>query len=209
MRVLVFGASGGTGRQVVAAALARQLDVTAFVRRPERLPVRDPRLRVVQGDVADARAVQEAVAGHDAVVSTLGVGRPLRPDPVVVDGVGHVVRAMETLGVARLVYLSFVGLADSRSAAGPLLGFAARVPLRHEVADHERKEATVRASPLRWTIVRAPTLTNGPFTGRYRSGETIAARSLLPLLSRADVADFLLGEAAAPRFERRVVRLFP
>jgi len=74
MRVLIFGATGGTGRQLVSQALQRGHEVSAFVRTPARLDIVDPRLRVVQGDVERAESIHGAVPGHEAVLSALGVG---------------------------------------------------------------------------------------------------------------------------------------
>jgi putative NADH-flavin reductase len=209
MKVLVLGASGATGREVVRAVIAQDFDVTAFVRDPARLTVGGQRLRVVQGDVGDAAAVAGAVKGQDAVISALGVSRPLHADPVVVDGIRHMLHAMDEQGVARLVYLSFIGVRDSRSAAGPLIRFVARFPLRHEIADHETKEALIRASHCDWTIVRAPKLSNGEATGRFREGEDIAARSFFPVLSRADVAAFMVRQLRDRTYVRRAPRILP
>ena len=209
MKVLVLGASGATGREVVRAVIAQDFDVTAFVRDPARLPVGGQRLRVVQGDVGDAAAVAGAVKGQDTVISALGVSRPLHADPVVVDGIRHTLHAMDEQGVARLVYLSFIGVRDSRSAAGPLIRFVARFPLRHEIADHETKEALIRASHCDWTIVRAPKLSNGEATGRFREGEDIAARSFFPVLSRADVAAFMVRQLRDRTYVRRAPRILP
>lgn len=207
MRVIVLGASGATGRGIVAAALRRGWAVTAFVRDPAKLGVAGA--AVVRGDVGDAAAVAKAIAGHDAVVSALGVGRPLKPDPVVVQGVHHIIEGMRQHGVRRLLYLSFIGVRASRAAAGFLIAHVARHPLRHEIADHELKEAAVERSDLDWTIVRPPKLTNGAATNRYRAGDDIVAGSFFPRLSRADVADFMIAELAEPRFVRRAVRLLP
>src|SRR5688500_3399097 len=118
MQILILGASGATGRQIVAQALDRGDRVTAFVRDPARLPLTHPGLRMVQGDVSDAAAVARAMQGQDAVLSALGVGRPLRHDAAVVAGIGHVIAAMRAGGVRRLVYLSFTGVRESRARAG-------------------------------------------------------------------------------------------
>ena len=207
MRLLVFGASGQTGHEFTRQALERQHAVTAFVRQPAKLAITSPTLRLVQGNVASYPAVAGAVAGHDAVVSTLGVGTPLKHDADVVRGVEHIIRAMEEHKVRRLIYLSFIGVSDSRSAVGFVLRYIAPLPLRHEIADHEAKEALVKASRLDWTIVRPPKLTGGPRTGRYRSGTGITTWKPLPLMARADVAHFILEELAQPAFVRQAPRL--
>jgi putative NADH-flavin reductase len=208
-QVLILGASGGTGRELVRQALEANLSVTAFVRDPARLTVSHPRLAVVRGDIGDAAGVAAAVSGHDAIVSALGVGKPLSADPVVVDGIRHTVRAMQQHGVQRLVYLSFMGVTESRSDAGFLVRFVARHPLRHEIADHEAKESLIRGSNTDWTIVRAPKLTNGASTGRYRSGVSIAARSVFPTLSRADVASFMIRVLLERTHVREAARILP
>ena len=207
MRILVFGASGGTGREVVRQALAREHAVTAFVRSAAKLPVQHPRLRVIEGDVSDAAAVRRTVPDHDVVVSTLGVGVPLRHDQAVIDGIRHVVAAMREAGVPRLIYQSFIGVAESRAAVGFILRYIAPLPLREEIADHEAKEAIVKASGTDWTIVRPPKLTDGPATGAYRVGEDITTRAPVPTLSRADVADFIVREAEARAYVRKAPRL--
>jgi putative NADH-flavin reductase len=207
MKVLVFGASGKTGREVVRQALARGFDVTAFVRQTARLPLAHANLRLVTGELTDSKAVAKVIDGQSAVISTLGVGTPLTHDPVVIDGVRTIARSAEHASVERLVYLSFIGVSDSRDAAGFLLKRLAATLLRHEVADHEIKEAAVSDCFVDWTIVRPPKLTNGRLTAAYRVGEDIRARSPLPMMSRADVADFLLRQLTDAAFIRKAVRI--
>jgi len=208
MRILVFGGSGKTGREVLRQAIERRHAVTAFVRTPSKIADVSG-VRIVQGDVSDAAGIAAALSDHDAVVSTLGVGKPLKHDPVVVAGIGHIVRAMEARGPRRLIYMSFIGVRESRSAVGFLLRYVAPIPLRHEIADHESKERIVKGSALDWTIVRPPTLTNGPGTGRYRRGEDITNRAPVSFLSRADVAHFMLDELEKPAFVRGTPRILP
>jgi len=207
MNVLVFGASGKTGREVVRQALARGFNVAAFVRETARLPLAHANLRLVTGQITDPKAVARAIEGHTCVISTLGVGLPLRHDPIVIEGVRTIARASEHASVARLLYMSFIGVSESRDAAGFLLKQLASTVLRHEVADHEVKEAAVAESFVDWTIVRAPKLTNGRLTASYRVGEDIQARSPLPMMSRADVADFMLRQLSDQSFIRKAVRI--
>jgi len=208
MKLLIFGASGATGRVLVSAALAKGHAVTAFARTPSKLAVNHENLRVIVGDVADHQAVTHAVSGHEAVFSCLGVGVPLKHDPAVVAGIGFIVDAMQRTGPARLIYLSFLGVRDSRRQLGPLLG-GVLVPLvlRNEVADHEAKEKLIVQSSLDWTIVRPPKLTNGAATGEFRHGNDIRAASLLPTLTRADVAAFMLGQLDDTTYSRRAVAI--
>ena len=194
-KLVIFGASGATGRALVGQALAKGHEVTAFIRTPGKLDVRHDCLRLVQGDVKDQAAVERAVSGNEAVLSTLGVSTPLKHDPAVVQGVGHIVQAMERSGPARLIYLSFLGVRDGRHQLGFLLGnILAPLVLRNEVADHEAKEKLIQHSKLDWTIVRPPKMTGGPRTGIYRNGTDIRTRSIFPTIAREDVADFMLRQ---------------
>ena len=173
MKLLVFGASGKTGREVVRQALARRYMVTAFVRQTARLPIAHANLRLVAGRrSSNPEAIARVVAGQTAVISTLGGGQPMTHDQVVIEGVRAIARAAEQASVERLLYLSFIGVHDSRDAAGFVLSRLATTLLRHEVADHEVKEAAITASFVDWTIVRPPKLTNGRLTAAFRWEKT-------------------------------------
>jgi putative NADH-flavin reductase len=195
VNVLVFGASGGTGRELVKQALAQRHTVTAFVRDPGTFAITQDRLTVTTGDVVDSARVEQAVRGQDAVMSALGSSRSLTRHPALAEGVQNIVKAMEHEGVRRLVYLSILGVDDSRGQLGWLDRFIV-VPLilRNVVADHAIQEGLIRRSSLDWVIVRPPRLTNRAHTGRYRDGEDIKSGSMSASISRADVADFMLRQ---------------
>lgn len=155
MKVVIFGASGQTGRELVAQALELGHVVTAFARRPETLGGADGRVRLVQGDIIDFAAVHRAVDGQEAVLSALGASSPMRPYPEFRTGVVNIVKAMQASEVRRLVYLSFLRVRAGEERLGFFLNQVAARLLRHAVADHAANERTIRASPLAWTIVLA------------------------------------------------------
>jgi putative NADH-flavin reductase len=194
MKIVIFGATGGTGRQLVQEALDAGHEVTAFAREPAKLDdIRHANLRLVQGDVLDRAAVESAVAGHDAVLCAIGAGAgrtTLREE-----GTAAIVRAMQKTGVRRLICQSSIGVGDSRANLGFLTAYViAPIFLRHAFADHERQEAVVRDSGLDWTIVRPPHLNDGPRTGVYRHGFPVNDTTIQSKISRADVADFMLTQ---------------
>jgi putative NADH-flavin reductase len=204
MRVTVFGASGATGRHLVDQALTHGHHVTAFVRDASRFDVRSERLTVVVGDVAEAAIVASAVEGRQGVLCALGAASPLRRDPTLVEGVRHIVSAMEQGGVRRLVYLSFLGIPEGRHQLS-LVGRYVVAPLllRHVVSDHAAKERIIRGSSLEWVIARPPRLTNGARKGSYRSGVDVRATSVIPRISRADLADFMLRQLDEDTYVRK------
>lgn len=193
MKLIVFGATGGTGVPVVRQALEAGHQVTAVVRDPGRLDVSaNARLDVVQADVREAASIAPAVAGSDAVISALG-GRGTRPTTICRDGTAAIITAMRETGARRLLVVSAAGFhteGDSlpvRLLVKPLLGRF----LRHPFADMAEMEARVRDSGLDWTIVCPPQLTDKPYTGNVRSN--VGANAPGFRIPRADLAGFLLG----------------
>jgi putative NADH-flavin reductase len=194
MRLLIFGSTGGTGRELLKQALEQGHSVTAYARNPAKIDdIKHASLQVVRGDVLDPAVVESAVAGQEAVLSTIGAGAErttLRED-----GTRNIVEAMEKTGVQRLVCQSSLGVGDSRANLPIFTKYIiVSVFLRHAFADHERQEAVVKQSSLAWTIVRPPHLTNGPRTGAYRHGFPTTDTRIKGKISRADVADFMLKQ---------------
>jgi putative NADH-flavin reductase len=207
MRVLIFGASGYTGKQLVKQALAMGHDVTAFVRDAAKLDIVHDRLEVIVGNVRYYRSVENAIKGQDAVISALGVSQTLHNDPIVIEGIKNIVEAMERLNVPRLIYLSFIAVGNGRKDAGFMIKHLISRIVRKEIEDHEKKERLISDSLLRWTIIHPPKLTNNGKKGIYRTGEAIKAKSILPMISRADVADFMLRQLTDDRFMYKATRV--
>src|SRR5712692_1814392 len=207
MRILIFGATGGTGRHLVEQALERGHHVTAFVRNPMKLPLQHPLLRIVQGDIQRAETIQAAVPGHEAVLSALGT-RSLGPTTLLSEAAQQIVRAMEAHGVSRLLWESSLGVGETKGQLGPLYNWLL-IPLllRHVFADKERQEQVLKSSSLDWTIVQPAALTNGPLTGAYRSGHKACAGRLFPRISRADVAHLVLEELATRAYVKQTVTI--
>jgi len=205
MNILVFGASGRTGHELVRQALAQGHVVTAYVRDLDKLQVEHENLRVMQGDVGNYPLVEKAVEGHDAVLSALGAPSPFKYDQTVVDGLGNVIKAMEAARVWRFIYMSAINVRESRPNGGLLVRLFGPTLLRHETNGHEEREKLIRNSPLEWTIVRSGKLSDGERKAVYRSGEDVKAKGPAAKISRADVADFMLRQVT----DKTYVRKFP
>jgi len=190
-KVLILGATGGTGQHLVVQALRQGHEVTAFVRNPERLAATDPRLRVMTGPVEDAGALHQAVRGQDVIISALGRGQSFKADGLMARSAQAIVDAMTAQGVRRLIFMSGFGVGRARRTLPLLPWMFAATLLRQIYADKAVAEAIVRSSALDWTIVQPVGLTNAPVTGRYRAGEHVELRGF-PTISRADVAICLL-----------------
>jgi putative NADH-flavin reductase len=207
VKILVFGATGATGKQVVTQAFSQGHTVTAFVRKPELLPVIDPRLRLIVGDTTrDSSTIAEAVRGQDFVVSALGRSQKLKSENLIARSMRLIVPAMEQQGVRRLVLMSAFGVGDSHTEAPFIPRIIYGVLLKDIFADKKAAEDRVRLSSLDWTIVYPVMLTDGPLTGNYRVGTRLELKGV-PKISRADVAHFMLAEATARAFVHKVAAI--
>src|SRR5262245_53751807 len=101
----IFGATGGTGRQLVDQALASGYEVTAVVRDPSGLQVQHPRLRVLRHEVLDPDGLQEALSGAGAVLSALGQ-RSRKAAAICAPGTANIIKAMRAAAIRRLIVTS-------------------------------------------------------------------------------------------------------
>lgn len=202
-RVLVVGATGGTGRQLVTQALERGFAVTALVRNPSKLQVDHPQLTVIQGDVLDYASVEATMRGQEAVVSALGHKRFFYPTRILSEGTRNILRAMDTHAVSRLVCETSLGIGDSAGRLGLYFTlFTIPVILPFYFWDKTRQERMIAESNVEWVIVRPGMLTNGAKRGRLRNGRHVGSFFWTVRISRADVADFMLNQLESDTYLR-------
>jgi putative NADH-flavin reductase len=190
MKIALLGSTGGIGRHVLEQALDAGHEVTALARRPEAITIVNPCLHVVKGDALDYASVRRVVAGNDAVISALGVTNR-EPTTLYSQGARNALRAMDETGVNRFLCISASGLDPGMLFQRVVAKVVLWRLLKHMYTDLTIMEQIVRESSADWTIVRPPRLTDNAHTGHYR----VAIQKHLPngwLLSRADVADYLL-----------------
>ncbi|MER8040199.1 NAD(P)-dependent oxidoreductase [Streptomyces hydrogenans] len=208
MKLTVFGATGGIGREIVRQALAAGHEVTAVVRNPARLAVTGERLEVHRADLGDAEALRPAIAGRDAVLSGLGArSRADAATGIAARLTRPVLAAMDAEGVRRLVVVSAAPVGPTPEGEGLLDRAVLAVVngvLKDVYADLRVMEAELAAGAADWTSVRPPKLTDKPLTGRYRTvvgGTPPRGRTL----SRADVAHAMLAALDDPSTVRQGV----
>ncbi|MEV6850720.1 NAD(P)H-binding protein [Actinoplanes sp. NPDC051411] len=201
MNLVIFGANGPTGRLATEMALSRGHTVTAVTRHPEAFPVTGAALRVAGADVLDASAVDDLIAGQDAVVSSLGIGYTKEKVEVYSVGGANIIKAMQAYGVRRLVCVTSTGTTGEH-AEGETFTFKKIIaPIllrlgRTVYEDMARLEKLVVASGLDWTVIRPAGLFDGDEVTDYR-----AEPRRLPgrFTSRIDLADLLIREATENR----------
>jgi len=210
MKIVVFGANGATGQHLAQLALAEGHRVTAVTRHPETFPLQGLRLQVMRGDVYDLASVEQAVAGQDAVLSTLGVPFTRKPITLYSQGIAHIIAAMNRYGVRRLACISSSATGGEHDTGGGFLFDKVLQPIvmstigRTTYADMARMEALVTKSDLEWVIVRPSGLFETPVVTAYRVAETEIRGQFT---SRTDLADFMLRQATSDHYLRKVMAI--
>jgi len=198
MKIVLWGATGLTGREILFQALSAGYEVKAAVRKPEQIKVEHANLTIVLGDALNPQSVQEAVAGGEVVISALGTGSTLaqarKPTTVYSEGFANIVAAMRKHDIRRFIALVAVGTVPDPNE--PLIHKQIiRRILKANYNDIRKAEKNVLANcdDLDWIGIRPMKLMNTPRTGKYR----IAVNFLPPNgveISRADVAEFMLKQ---------------
>jgi uncharacterized protein YbjT (DUF2867 family) len=207
--VLVIGASGGIGLEVVKRALAEGHRVRALARRAMSIDIHHAELQKIAGDALDRAVVSAALPGAEAVLQTLGAPKDLATTlwgtQLFSAATRILIDAMREQEVRRLLAVTGLGAGDSRGHGGPLYNMIAfPLVLKRIYDDKDVQERMIRASGLDWTIVRPGLLRSGRATGRVRV-LTEPKDWTMGSVTRADVAAFLVREA----FERRFVGQTP
>jgi len=204
MKLVVLGATGGTGLEIVRQAIEQGHSVTAFVRSPERLKPFDNRITIKQGDLLNSAELAKAISGHDAILSGFGPRVPIAKDDanLLRNFATALTTAMHHANVRRAIIVSTAFLFKD-SIVPPTYLFG-RLLFPGVVIDASAMEQIMMQSGLDWTIVRPPQLTDKPFTGKYR-----VQIGHLPgfgfKISRADVAHSFLKTVRDPASIRKIV----
>ena len=211
MNVVIFGANGPTGRLLTKQALAKGHTVRAITRHPGAFPLQHERLQVIGGDVFDAASVSDAVAGQDAVLSTLGVPFSRKPITVYSQGTRHILDAMRRHNLRRFICVSSSATDPDVRFHDTQGGFFFEKILKPVMIltvgrtlyeDMQRMEHMVKESDVAWTIVRPAGLFETPAVTPYQMAEAcIDGR----FTSRTDLADCILQQLTTDRYLRKAV----
>lgn len=202
-KILLLGATGGTGKLIAREAVARGHQMTALVRSPDK--ARDlAGTTLVTGDARDEASLRQALAGQDAVISALGTpASPFREVTSLSSATRALLKAMQAAHVKRLVAITGIGAGDSRGHGGFLFdNLIFPLLLRHVYADKNRQEAIIRASGLDWVLVRPSILNDKPASGHVRALTDLSAVHG-GNIARADVARFVLDQVSSDTWLRQ------
>ncbi len=214
MNIIVFGSTGGTGRAVIDKLLAGGHSVTAFARDPSKLPAA-PGLTAVKGDAMNPLDVARAIPGHDAVVISLGNrqlpiavslgARRTTPRDICEAGTRNIVAAIDRDSPMRVIAVTAFGVGETKDKMSLTFKLMSQLLMRELMEDKEHQEAVLKSSGLDYVMVQPVGLTDAPEAGTWLASTTGETRNMR--ISRKDVAAFIAGEIAQPRYHRQTVAL--
>jgi putative NADH-flavin reductase len=206
LKILIIGASGKTGQELVNQGLRRGNKITALVRNPSKFKLNAPNLRVVKGNVLDERSLDHAVQGQDAVLSALGHKKFIVPSSTLSEGTKNLIRSMTKHRVERLICITSLGINDSRFKLGLYYTlFTIPFILLFYFLDKAKQEKLIMNSDLDWTIVRPGQLTNGKMRTTINHGSNVGSYILTKMISRASVAHFMLNQLKDETYLKKAV----
>lgn len=206
MKILIIGATGRTGKELVKQALERNFQVSAFVRNPAKLKIKHDNLKVFIGDVLNQDSIKDAVKNQDAVLCVLGHKRWFYPNNILSQGTKNIIQIMEHYNVSRFICETSLGLGNSFGRMGLYYTlFTIPFILPFYYWDKSRQENIIKESSLNWTIVRPGTLNNRKRKGRYKVGEKVGNWIWTVGISRADTAEFMLNQLSDKKYTQKIV----
>lgn len=208
MKIVIFGANGATGKILTKLTLDAGHVVTAVTRHPETFPFAEARLRVIGGDVFNLPVVEQAVAGQDAVLSTLGVPFGREPITIYSRGMENIIQAMKRSGVRRVVCVTSSAAGTNHDTGAGFVFDKILQPIvmstigKTTYDDMKKMEKLLMENDLDWTIVRPSGLFETETVTDYRVAEDHIRRQFT---SRADLADCMLKQLTTDQFVRKVI----
>lgn len=206
MKLIIFGATGTVGKELVKQAVEKGYTVTAFVRNPEKTQIENhSNLIINKGDVLNLTEVENALKNQDVILCALGDGKIGKIRAL---GTKNIIEAMNKTGQKRLICQTTLGMGESYGN----LNFMWKhimfgMLLKRAFQDHQLQEQFILNSNLDYTLIRPSALTDGEITNHYKVGFDGNFKKLSLKISRADVADFMLQQTATTRYSKKAVSI--
>jgi len=203
MKLVIFGASGRTGRHLIEQALELGHDVTAVARTPDKIATRNDRLKIVAGNIHDMKSVEQAVQGQDVVLCALGRNQG-EAVTTLADGTKNILQAMQKHEVRRMINVSAAGFMGERAdfLVGKILLWYFNRYLRKLFETMKLQHEAIVQSDVEWIAVRPFLLDEGPRKGNYRIAvEGIPSKGYR--INTGDVAEFMLKHLTGDEYLRQ------
>lgn len=208
MNIIIFGATGKTGLELVSQSLEQGHNVTAFVRNPDKINLSHAHLRIEKGEVTQYSDIAKIVKTqkYDAIFSALGAKTPFQKDPKLTEALKNMIQAATEHNINKLIHISFIGAREESTQLGVLYKYIVPIVMKNLVADHQEKDALLAKSTLNWISVQPPILTSGERTGTYLHEEHInKGKRSKKKISRANLADFMIQQLNSDIYNKKAV----
>jgi len=207
MKVVIFGATGFSGKAILKETLSQQHEVTVLVRNKSAILIQDKNLNIVEGNVMDRNKVAEVLKNCDAIIQCLGVGGKGNGKPTIFisDSIKIIIDEMKKQQIKRLIAMSNVGAGNSVSFQ-PWIFTKIILPyfmkwLKVLIDDKNRMEPIIMNSQLDWTIVRCPNMVDKTAKGTYHS--TLDGKGLKLSITLEDMAKFIVRQLTCNLYSRQ------
>ncbi len=207
-KIIVLGASGGTGKLVTKQALQAGYQVTVVLRNPNAFDLEHQNLEIIKGDVFQLSTFENALKDKDVVVSCLGIQKR-EPTTVYSDGITNIIKAMQTNNVNRIICLSAGAVIVPPKGSFMTKFFIKnilQIMFKNLYIDMLVMEKILKATTLNYTIVRPPWLRDTKQTGIYRMANNEHLDNPTKI-SRADLADFIVNHLADAQTFKSTIEL--
>jgi putative NADH-flavin reductase len=204
MKIFIVGGTGKTGLELIKQGLDQGHVITALVRNPDKLKNDNPNLVIIKGDVLIPESFEYALKGQDAVLSAYGHKRFFIKTNILSEGTKNIINAMKKHNVKRFICITSLGINDSKFKLGLYYTlFTIPVIILFYFLDKAKQEKLIMNSNLDWTIVRPGQLTNGKKRSIYKHGQDVGSYILTKMISRANVAHFMLSQLEDKTYIRK------
>jgi len=197
MKLLIIGSTGRTGKELIKQGLAQGHYITALARKPAKIKIKNKNLKIVKGNVLKLETLEKAFENQDVILSALGHKRLIIKTNILSEGTKNIITAMKKNGIKRLICITSLGINDSRFKLGLYYTFFV-IPfiIAFYFHDKSKQEKLIMQSNLEWTIIRPGMLTNGRLTKKYQHGAGLGSYFMTKMISRANLAHFMLDQVA-------------
>lgn len=192
MKVFLFGATGGTGKEILAKLLEQKHQIVILARNPDAISVSNNNLKIIKGNVYNSEGYQDELSKCDLVISALGTGTNLKPTEIYSKGGQQIISAMRKAGKKRLVTLTAAAFDQTDPGNNSFIVKYIVQPLFKNLYTDMQKWETIldNSKDIAWTIVRPSRLTNGKGKANYRVQHNHCPKGG-GKISRKDLADFI------------------
>ncbi|MGO1242729.1 MAG: NAD(P)-dependent oxidoreductase [Sphingobacterium sp.] len=208
MNIFLFGATGGTGKEILIKLLERKHQVFVLARNPEVLNITNDNLKIIKGSIYNPETYQNELSQCDLVISALGTGTSRKPTEIYSKGGQQIITEMQKANVKRLITLTAGAFDHTDPATQSFIVKYIVQPLFKNIYSDMQKWETIleNSTGIDWTIVRPSRLMNGKEKGKYRVQLDHCPKGGRKI-NRSDLAHFIVKQVNSNQYVHKKVAI--